>query len=714
MNQNRFETIYVFEEFARSSFALSKVAASVFQKLSENPLSYASHITRLCHLTETILAITEVQLAFQKSPTDLQTVTCANEQFEDVVAPEFSLEHAIICPKSLTRFSPTPGLLDIPLGCLVARYRGKRFEFRDSSASLSGTLDTPAILSDRCKVSGIGKNGNGFVSLCSRYVSPHWFTQSPLAHTVIPGMNISEILEFEIRSTVYNTKAPSPLTVSCVTVQLLELTSTSAPVSPSSSIDSLETTKSLLVKTLSTISCCEKIGDSMPFPISKTLYNCCLPDCEPTFYSERMARNYAIKLIVDLQGFETGDSKQSIETLVDVNIARASQEDLQSLLQGMTLSPHHFFPERYSYQNVHRAASFDLKRHVGSVSNLLDWPYVPLERVQTAVIHGQDFCFTTTLLECLESKVIRRTPTHLQQIRPKKHKDDASSTMHYALFKTTGKTDESRDHFWAMPVIKYENRYSVCSIPLPLWNMSGGLSQSYSFANQEKLCPLDTSFENDRKVIQLSSIIEPSFHLPLPVSGAVVHPSMKIADFLKLRLSFPFNWDNLPELYTKMFLISSTRIALFACSKKKEEKVWESTKKHGFHEAKVEGWNFKASENCKEFFMEIPSELYDFTVPWFGETYQSNDDYLNMVLRVELWLVGAELKATIGVHVPVQVSRDPIDVTELGVVPPSYAVLVEKKEEPLFGANREIDNTGFLRPALGRPDTPFPERFTEW
>lgn len=616
MTSFRFETFYLFEEFQRSNFSNSNVAKPVSDALLQqsNYGGRSYYNTRLCYHKDKVLAITEVQ--FQTtSIAEIEITEGDFERFEVVEAEdkpekdtELGLEWAVVL---LLAHGP-------PRACLVAQYHGQEYDFKGEIFELAYTLDTVAEVAKTEWVEDLGK-------LHYEYIQPHWFTQEYREHTVLPGLRVPDILNISFD---YNAKDPG-FALSRVVVQLLELTCF-LPTLPFA-----KSTKTLHISTLLDKKCWEMLetGRRSTLSIPNNLYECCIPDIEPTYYCKRFTRNYAIKIKVEVSDKTV---KRFAETVMSVYVAKGGL--------GMIRKP------------VHSTAGHCLERKL--YLEVLEAPLIPLDfdkhllvqRQQTAVVRTDEASIAISLKEfgtgLTESKSVFKSKYDV-----KSHQ----LYLKYKLFSMADKIEEGKVYVWAQPVVCFKGRFALPTLPFEIGHVL--------LIFKHMLSVQDTSSSRIR--LSVSKLWMPSL---LP--AIVVSRGMKLSHFLKLKLVFE-SWDP-NETIT---LISSRIEWLYHHSGGNEEDSLTKT---------LRGRKYlHLCQNGNEDFIELPCKWYNCTVPKdLLATYYSNTSSRDVSVRISLEIKGKQEEiAKVLVTVPLKICDESFEVSTTGsYVPPSYALCLTRDE----------------------------------
>lgn len=534
MDEHRLETFYVFEHFKAAEFSLSKVAALAFKALSKHPLTYNSHSTRVCPYEESVLAITKFEVKFEDDPESLEVlsdkvlVNLINltelvdlaELVELVDHPE-KLECGIFLPKQLTCYSGTTKPLDLPLGCISASVDGKQYEFEHASSSLSETLYTAKDMERKGECRGFGKDTAGYVRLKATFEGPNWIKHSSGCHIVYPGLEVSECVRIQLFSKVLSDR-PS-LAITCVSTELLELSSTPVPLS--------EAKKTLNVVKLLRQTCFVECGNLAYFNVPVKLLKGCIPQVGPSFYSSSKTQTYAIKVSVELKDLHDG-LELFLERLVDVDVAQADYHALKRLF--VAKNPASYIKkvprQRRMFMEVFDRSLFDLK--IGSMAfHILDRCKGVIEMQQTSLVHGKDHVVAVTFITCINGNIDEVFPSKAFYAL---HKDkiyrDSRCYMKQQQLKVS---KEGISYKWISPVISYNEGTISADIPRSLWSL---LRCEEPPIITKDLINYWGNYSSMRVEFLYLSLLK----LPLGEEGLLVTEEMSLDDLIKLRMVWPY------------------------------------------------------------------------------------------------------------------------------------------------------------------------------
>ncbi|KAF3986233.1 hypothetical protein FT663_00850 [Candidozyma haemuli var. vulneris] len=683
MEKYRYETFYVFEEFVSEFFSLSKVASSALKALSKDSSKYCSHNTRLYHYEDKVLAITEFRVKFEDDARELEVISSKDEKFNDVIKPgkeERIVECKIVKPRNLTRFNEEKSFHDNdPFACMVTNIGKKIYAFEDTNLSLTDTLS----IVSKPMLKGLGKDEEGFITLKSSFNTIHWFIQDLNHPTLYPGMNISEALSIQVLCQMIDPKNSAPMAIASVTIQLLELTTYIEGFYEG--MDSLpEATKTLVVRTLSKNKCNVRLEHKRIFretklDIPEALYNCKLPEVEPTSFSQSMTRTYAFKVLVEVEDLEASTSRV-FDIVSDVNIARTDHEELRSLVQQKhsdTSVKSSGWANRI-YLDVHDRSSLDLSSIADAVYDVSDSCGAVVEKQQTSLVEGDENLLSITSLSLSSADECNLHPSKgfYDVIRRTHSTKSESIRLYYRWFIVKDDSDPGFNYVWVMPVIWIGYKLTPSFIPLTLWHISNQIQNGDEIMEDwAKVFVCGTSFRSF-KPLKVQALVLPYLHPSLPKAGAIVTQGMKVSDFLMIKLTLPFFRD--PKSVSDVLVKRS--YLKFENYRDTGEVVEHEAPANNNTEYRTIKWaDFKLSETGDEWFSDLPADVYDYKIPKIDPTFYGNYRSRDVTLSIGLDVKIESSYYPMSFEIPIQVCGEGINLNSCNITPPSYAARVKSE-----------------------------------
>lgn len=665
MNNCRLETFYLFEEFTSSSFSYSKVAVSVFEELQKLPSSYVSHTTRLCHVKDSVLAVTEFQIKHEGDCNKIEILTSREDQYDDVALMEPSIVCAIVDTRLLTAYDDRFRLARKPWGCLVTESHGNLFECDISGSSLTRSLYCPGDKFQTRTTTGLGNDRRGFVNLQVKSFNPGTFANKTPDPIIAWGMKLSEVFRLELQCQSSKPLPTSLLVVTRVTTELLEVASYKGREQKSFCA---EAPKSLYVWLLLEKRCFEKLGRPVfdtdtVFQIPSGLYNGTLPTIEPTSYSQLMARIYAIKFVVEFVDLKDEFDKQSLEAIVDVNIAKIYSEDtvqdMDRQLHVSSSSESASSHERIYFAD-HDGISIDvsmLQRELLGENGSSEYL---IERWQVWAFPVDHQWISITGIKYVNAEAERYLAKIHRALLVRNANSEAA--IKFKFFKGWSESHEDIGYVFGMPMVTYKGRFTF-TLPASLRRVLEAFYRG----------PAQTPSERASLVASLDSLF------------AIVSQGVRVSDFLKLQAVYALLPDEIPQDHFRKL---SMKLLMEESELRSTGRVNTKSTKHAIGSIDLLLLHFQHPLDGSEVHCHFPGQFLSFPIPSVPPSYYSGSFLRQYTLVVDVW------PGLCYAYVPIYICGERIQIIGHKQTAPVCALMKTKDDLKWCGSFREMGKEG--------------------